>query len=312
MSTEEGKASPPKATSKLNRFHLSLLLVTSTQNGLLWKVFASFAGFIDKQYHFSYTSLTTALSIATVTTYIVSLYRFSFIYTFTYTQLTTVVALFLNPQTTVIRTNLSIFLIQCLQIIGILILWLFAKYSIILFVIGLSLLLNVFQIHWGVTNMMVSAFIHNNDTKRQYLSIYNSNWTICTFLFIATGLIMHYYSYWFFLKIMLICSIFFAILNLIFLPKISIDEQNEVSSFLHIHSHMHSHPNIQMNSSQTCDASLSRSSSSISLRSDLKILFIGNRIYSVMFSALLLQFFQWGILYLHRDILDNFKNCTKL
>eukprot|EP01084_Bolivina_argentea_P218211 370346_1 len=235
---------------KLNGYHVFLLLSTSTIDALLWKTFASFSGFIHQQYHFSYTDLTSALSIAV---------------------LSTIVALFVNPYLAYLRSNLSILFIQILQIIGLLMLWLI-KHNFIAFVIGLSCLLNTFQLHWGMTNMMVSSFIDESKIRRQYLAIYNSNWTICTFLFIVAGYIMRYYSYWLFLQIMLITSVCLAMCSAIFLPK------QKVASDAHT-------------------SALQPKVSHTSLWVDVKILFVNNTVYCLLFAALLMQFFSWGLLY---------------
>ena len=253
-------------SSTINSGHLFLLLITSTQNALLWKAFASFSGYIHTYYGFSYTALTSGLSIAT---------------------LTTLITLFINPRLTWINTNWLIFLIQLCQIIGILLIWL-VRSSLIIFLIGLSLLLNVFQIHWGVTNMIMSTFIKTEDIRRQYLSIYNSNWTLATFLFILTGYILRYYSYWIFLKIMLCSSITFAVANAFFMPKISVKHQNTINSNI-AKGEKEGENNLSLLDEDQIVTT--------SMREDLKILFIDNKIYRILFGVVLLQFAIWGIFY---------------
>merc|ERR1712048_485312 len=90
---------------------------------------------------------------------------------------------------------------------------------------------------------------------------------------------MRYYSYWIFLRIMFASSICFAVLSLIFLPKISIDQKNSINN-----DNKQRTNNINNNPSST-------------LCNDLRILFVNNTIYSTLFATILFQFIIWGIFY---------------
>ena len=147
----------------LSNIHLILLLITSSINALMVKVFCVFSGFIYNYYDISFQTLTLILGLG---------------------ALSTMAAVFINPRIIFLRCNMLVFVIQSMQIIGLMIILTFEHY--VLLTIGIILLFNTYQIHWGVANTMISCFIqpvnnkrvskvrHAAITKKRYLTIFNS------------------------------------------------------------------------------------------------------------------------------------------
>ena len=211
---ETVKASPSNNTTPkspqymLTNCHLLLLLFTSSVNACLVKVFCVFSGSIFKFYQMSFSTLTLILGIAT---------------------LSTVIAVIINPYLIFLRCNMAVIVIQSVQIIAIALIITFSS-DYILLTIGVCFLFNVYQIHWSLCNTIISCFVHaqNNKassilhaamTKKRYLTIFNTQWTVSTLYFFVVGIILQGYSFDGVLALILFISVVLAIVNAVILPK---------------------------------------------------------------------------------------------
>ena len=190
----------------------------------------------------------------------------------------TTMIVFIAPPLLHLKSNVEGMLICVVACIGTAILWYFRHGDKILFIIGISLVFNVYQLQWGASNAMISSFVHKSDKEKshKYLSALSASWTIATFLFIAVGFILKYESFWSYLEWMLIAFSILAVLNMVLLPRESVNKYNA----------------IYHNQSQfTHDEDLQ-----ISLSQDLKILF-GITEYRIIIFTASLAFLAWSWYY---------------
>ena len=66
--------------------------------------------------------------------------------------------------------------------------------------------------------------------RNRFTTIYNSNWTVATFLFLIAGVLIHLLSFWWFVLIMIAFGVLLSVLNLTLLPKESSMNVGEIHS----------------------------------------------------------------------------------
>lgn len=143
---------------------LFLLLLTSSVNALMVKVFSVFSGFIYEFYDIPFEAWNLMLGIC---------------------SLSTVLSVLLTPYLLFLRCNMLIFVVQSLQIVGLMLILTFDDY--VSLTLGICLLFNTYQIHWAISNTMISCFVrpqsarasdnnvrHATVTKKRYLTVFNS------------------------------------------------------------------------------------------------------------------------------------------
>eukprot|EP01083_Nonionella_stella_P153872 494943_1 len=249
LNVEQHKLSPPTI---LFHHHSALLTITNTFLAVGVKCFPAFVTFVLDEYDFTYSFVTRSLAIA---------------------SFTTMICLLLLPQLLYFRANITCFIICIIACVGSFVLWYF-RHNEILFIVGLSLISNTFQLQWGSSNAIISSFVNRADahTSHKYLSSLSGAWTYATFLFIAVGYIVKFASFWSYLECMCIAFGVLALLNLWILPPISVNQYNQ---------RYHS-PN--------------QKDTPISICGDFKIL-SGIKVYRVILLMLALAFIAWSLFY---------------
>ena len=86
------------------------------------------------------------------------------------------------------------------------------------------------QLCYGCTNTVIASFVTDLSKSHMYLSLNNASWTIATFMFFGVGYLMKVGNIWLFLEVSFIAFMIMAILDLIFLPKISSNKYNLTKS----------------------------------------------------------------------------------
>ena len=232
-----------------------LLTLTNTFLAVVFKSVPAFVPFIQIYYSFSYQFVTRAIAIG---------------------SFTTMSCVFVLPHILRLPANVAIFMECLLCCIGLFILWFFRgnEYS---FVLGVALCFNAFQLQWGSSNAMISSFVSKSHQHiaHKYLSSLSAAWTLATFLFIGVGDILEFATFWTYLEVMFAACLVLALLNLLLLPRHSVQSWNE---------QWHSSPD---------DNS---STSSISMLDDFKVLF-GLKVYRILIFSLALTFFAWAFYY---------------
>eukprot|EP01084_Bolivina_argentea_P012098 22672_1 len=188
--------------------HSALLTITQTCLAVFMKCFPAFIAFVISEYDFSYQFVTRALAIG---------------------SLSTMICIVVLPQLLNFRANIAFFFICIIGCVGTFILWYF-KHNKIFFTIGVALVFNTFQLQWGSSNAIISSFVDKNDKDRahKYLSSLSAGWTYATFLFIGVGFILKYETFNDYLAWMFVIISVLAILNLLMLPKVSINKYNQM------------------------------------------------------------------------------------
>lgn len=149
---------------QIGNSHLFLLLLTSSINALMVKVFSVFSGFIYESYDIPFEAWNLVLGIS---------------------SLSTAFSVLLIPYLLFLRCNMLMFVVQSMQIIGLMLILTFNDY--VTLTIGICLIFNTYQIHWGISNTMISCFVrpqsarpsrsntrHATVTKKRYHTVFNS------------------------------------------------------------------------------------------------------------------------------------------
>eukprot|EP00484_Ammonia_sp_Unknown_P005108 CAMPEP_0197075694 /NCGR_PEP_ID=MMETSP1384-20130603/211739_1 /TAXON_ID=29189 /ORGANISM="Ammonia sp." /LENGTH=498 /DNA_ID=CAMNT_0042514543 /DNA_START=436 /DNA_END=1932 /DNA_ORIENTATION=- len=276
------KISSPKTI--LFAYQAALLTATQTFFSLFEKCFPAFIAFVVTDYSFSYSFVTISLAIGSLTTmiciviaFVVTDYSFSYSFvtiSLAIGSLTTMICIVITPYLLHLKSNVVQFLMCILCCVGTAILWQFRHAQHILFTVGIALVLNTYQLQWGAMNAMISSFVSKNDKAiaHRYLSAVSSGWTIATFLFVGVGYILKYETFWAYLEWMFLIFVVLACLNLLLLPKVSVNQYN----VLH-------HSRYEMDKR-------------ISMKQDLKVLF-SIKEYRLILVILSTGFFCWSWIY---------------
>ena len=186
-------------------YHCAIATITSTLDCLVQKSFFSFSGFISSDLKIPYHYYTIALGIATFIT---------------------MITLYLNNKLIYVKTHYWIVGIQILFCLGLLLIYFFG-YNYIMFTIGASCVFLSYSLNWQAINIIVATLVSGDENEKRrhyYLTLYNSQWTIATFLFIEVGYIFQYISIKFFLLICFGISLILCVINWYTMPKISIHQ----------------------------------------------------------------------------------------
>jgi len=234
--------------------HSVLLTMTNTFLGVVFKSIPAFVPFIQDSYSFSYQFVTRAIAIG---------------------SLTTMSCVFVLPQVLRFPANVAMCFECMLCCCGLAVLWYFGSNEY-LFVLGVALCFNSWQLQWGSSNAMISSFVSDSEQhlSHKYLSSLSAAWTIATFLFIGVGDIMQIFTFWTYLEVMFAICLALALLNLLLLPRHSVHSWNALHSM------------------STADGS----SGAISIWDDIKVLF-GIKAYRIMIGMFILLLFAWSFYY---------------
>ena len=188
-------------------YQAALITITNTFFAVFMKCFPAFIAFVLDEYNFTYSFVTKSLAIG---------------------SFTTMICIIISPPLLHLKSNIEGSLICVVACIGTAILWYFRHDDKILFIVGVSLVFNVYQLQWGASNAMISSFVNKNESNlsHKYLSALSASWTFATFLFIAVGYILKYQTFWAYLQWMFIIFAILAAFNLLLLPKVSVNKYN--------------------------------------------------------------------------------------